>query len=349
MGRPPPRAVVGPHSRRPRRRFCRSSSPTASSWSTPHGHRDPALDQPRQLEHGPPLSGAARRNASRSSISSTTTAPTSRSTRPGRPSSANASPTTLILWGQNDIFFAPEGGEAYLRDLPERRAHPARHRPLRGRGQARGDRGGDPPLPRRAGRAGAGDALAGGLMIGQTARERATRLESVNVGRRPDGPARQASSPDRHLEGTGRGAVPPTAASIWTVTTRPSPGVHGGPDKAVYAYAAEDLDWWTRQARPTGRAGDVRREPDDAGHRPGRRCDRRAFVQSGSRSSRSRQPRVPCYKLGIQMGDRRFPAAFAAAGQPVLCLRIVEEGSLQAGDPIRVLSQPTKASNNSAW
>lgn len=27
-------------------------------------------------------------------------------------------PETLILWGQNDVFFTPEGGEAYLRDLP---------------------------------------------------------------------------------------------------------------------------------------------------------------------------------------------------------------------------------------
>jgi pimeloyl-ACP methyl ester carboxylesterase len=27
-------------------------------------------------------------------------------------------PETLIFWGQNDIFFTPEGGEAYLRDLP---------------------------------------------------------------------------------------------------------------------------------------------------------------------------------------------------------------------------------------
>ena len=28
-------------------------------------------------------------------------------------------PITLILWGQGDIFFTPEGGEAYLRDLPD--------------------------------------------------------------------------------------------------------------------------------------------------------------------------------------------------------------------------------------
>jgi pimeloyl-ACP methyl ester carboxylesterase len=28
-------------------------------------------------------------------------------------------PKTIIFWGQGDIFFAPEGGEAYLRDLPD--------------------------------------------------------------------------------------------------------------------------------------------------------------------------------------------------------------------------------------
>ena len=26
---------------------------------------------------------------------------------------------TLIFWGQGDIFFTPDGGEAYLRDLPD--------------------------------------------------------------------------------------------------------------------------------------------------------------------------------------------------------------------------------------
>jgi pimeloyl-ACP methyl ester carboxylesterase len=30
----------------------------------------------------------------------------------------SAQPKTLIFWGQGDIFFTPEGGEAYLRDLP---------------------------------------------------------------------------------------------------------------------------------------------------------------------------------------------------------------------------------------
>jgi pimeloyl-ACP methyl ester carboxylesterase len=32
-------------------------------------------------------------------------------------------PKTLIFWGQNDIFFTPEGGEAYLKDIPDAEIH----------------------------------------------------------------------------------------------------------------------------------------------------------------------------------------------------------------------------------
>lgn len=32
-------------------------------------------------------------------------------------------PKTLIFWGQKDIFFTPEGGEAYLKDLPNAEIH----------------------------------------------------------------------------------------------------------------------------------------------------------------------------------------------------------------------------------
>jgi pimeloyl-ACP methyl ester carboxylesterase len=32
-------------------------------------------------------------------------------------------PKTLIFWGQTDIFFTPEGGEAYLKDLPNAEIH----------------------------------------------------------------------------------------------------------------------------------------------------------------------------------------------------------------------------------
>ena len=32
-------------------------------------------------------------------------------------------PKTIIFWGQSDIFFTPEGGEAYLKDLPDVEIH----------------------------------------------------------------------------------------------------------------------------------------------------------------------------------------------------------------------------------
>jgi pimeloyl-ACP methyl ester carboxylesterase len=32
-------------------------------------------------------------------------------------------PKTLIFWGQDDIFFTREGGEAYLKDLPHAEMH----------------------------------------------------------------------------------------------------------------------------------------------------------------------------------------------------------------------------------
>lgn len=35
----------------------------------------------------------------------------------------NRQPKTLIFWGKNDIFFTPEGGEAYLMDLPNAEMH----------------------------------------------------------------------------------------------------------------------------------------------------------------------------------------------------------------------------------
>jgi pimeloyl-ACP methyl ester carboxylesterase len=32
-------------------------------------------------------------------------------------------PKTIIFWGQDDLFFTPEGGEAYLKDLPNAEMH----------------------------------------------------------------------------------------------------------------------------------------------------------------------------------------------------------------------------------
>ncbi len=60
-------------------------------------------------------------------------------------------PKTIIFWGQEDMIFTPEGGEAYLTDLPEGRDAPVNGRPLRRRGLAERDRRRHAPLLRRPG------------------------------------------------------------------------------------------------------------------------------------------------------------------------------------------------------
>ena len=46
------------------------------------------------------------------------------------------------------------------------------------------------------------------------------------------------------------------------------------------------------------------------------------------------QPRLPCFKLGIRMGDPRFPKRFQAEGRMGAYLRIIREGDVGAGDAI---------------
>ena len=111
--------------------------------------------------------------------------------------------------------------------------------------------------------------------------------------------------------------------------------VHGGPDKAVYAYAAEDYAWWSEElGRPVEVAsfGEnlTTRGIDLTAARVGDRW------RVGTALLEVAQPREPCLKLGIRMGDDRFPGRFEAAGRPGAYLRIVEPGQLQAGDAIEV-------------
>jgi MOSC domain-containing protein YiiM len=53
-------------------------------------------------------------------------------------------------------------------------------------------------------------------------------------------------------------------------------------------------------------------------------------------------PRVPCWKLGVRMGDPRFPRRFAAAGRPGAYLAIGEDGEVGAGDRIQVVHRPRR-------
>ena len=57
------------------------------------------------------------------------------------------------------------------------------------------------------------------------------------------------------------------------------------------------------------------------------------------------QPRSPCFKLGIRMGDARFPARFTAANRTGFYLRVLEEGRVAAGDAIDRIEQAKDSIN----
>jgi MOSC domain-containing protein YiiM len=114
---------------------------------------------------------------------------------------------------------------------------------------------------------------------------------------------------------------------------------HGGPDKAVYAYALEDYNFWQDAAGfalEPGLFGEnlTLAGVDASGARIGERW------QIGTVLLEVSGPRIPCYKLGMRVGDHAFPPRFAAAGRPGAYLRIVREGVLAAGDEVSVVYRP---------
>ena len=114
---------------------------------------------------------------------------------------------------------------------------------------------------------------------------------------------------------------------------------HGGPDKAVYAYAIEDGRRWEQElGRPLEYGefgGNLTTEGIDVnGALVGERWE------VGSTILEVSEPRIPCWRLGVRMEDKQFPRRFTAAGRPGTYLRIVVEGELGVGDEIRVVEQP---------
>jgi MOSC domain-containing protein YiiM len=115
--------------------------------------------------------------------------------------------------------------------------------------------------------------------------------------------------------------------------------VHGGPDKAVYAYAIEDTRWWEAELGRElgfGAFGEnlTTEGIDVSGAIVGERWELGTTVLEVS------ETRVPCAKLAFRMGDPKFQKQFIAARRPGAYLRIVREGEIGAGDEVRVVSRP---------
>jgi MOSC domain-containing protein YiiM len=114
---------------------------------------------------------------------------------------------------------------------------------------------------------------------------------------------------------------------------------HGGTDKAVYAYAVEDLRWWAQQiGRPLqhGELGEnLTTEGIDVN---GALVGERWVI--GTTVLEVSEPRVPCWRLGVRMNDKLFPRRFTEALRPGAYLRILLEGDVGNGDEIQVTERP---------
>jgi MOSC domain-containing protein YiiM len=110
--------------------------------------------------------------------------------------------------------------------------------------------------------------------------------------------------------------------------------VHGGQDKAVYAYPSEFYELWSRE-RPELELG-----PGTFGENltlEGLLDDDVSVgdrFQIGTAELVVTQPRLPCFKLGLRMGRGEFVTEFLERGLLGFYLAVAREGEVAAGDAI---------------
>jgi ferredoxin-NADP reductase/MOSC domain-containing protein YiiM/ferredoxin len=111
-------------------------------------------------------------------------------------------------------------------------------------------------------------------------------------------------------------------------------GGHGGEQRAVFVYQIASYRHWQEQLKRTdfvhGQFGEnftIEGLPDDAvciGDR----------YRIGDALFEVTQPRVTCYRVAIRLSEPRMPALLTSSGRPGFYLRVLQEGTVGAGDAI---------------
>ncbi len=124
---------------------------------------------------------------------------------------------------------------------------------------------------------------------------------------------------------------------------------HGGLNKAVYAYPLEHYAWWSQELdrddlRP-GQFGEnltLEGLTEDTAHLGD-------VFRVGGALLQVTQPRYPCFKLGIKMGDPLFPKRFLASGRIGFYLRVLQEGELGLGDVVELVEKSDSLTIRELW
>lgn len=112
--------------------------------------------------------------------------------------------------------------------------------------------------------------------------------------------------------------------------------VHGGPEKAVYAYPSEHYEYWKTELGRQLSWGMFGENLTTQGLREDQVHLEDEF-RIGSATLVVTQPRFPCYKLGIKFGTMEMVSRFQATGRSGFYLSVRKEGELQAGDQIELI------------
>src|SRR5437660_7733037 len=115
--------------------------------------------------------------------------------------------------------------------------------------------------------------------------------------------------------------------------------VHGGIDKAVYAYPSEHYRFWREELSgtdlPWGAFGEnftTEGLLEEAVHIGDR-------FRVGSAEFVVTQPRMPCFKLGIRFGRADIIKRFLHSGRNGFYFAVAQEGEVGAGDSIELLTR----------
>ena len=118
--------------------------------------------------------------------------------------------------------------------------------------------------------------------------------------------------------------------------------VHGGPEKAVYAYDLSSYAYWSDaigRDLPHGQFG----ENLTVDGMPETEVRLDDVYRVGSALLQVTSPRSPCFKLAMKMERPDFPNAFLKSRRTGFYLRVLEEGEVGAGDAITPVSREPEA------
>ena len=110
--------------------------------------------------------------------------------------------------------------------------------------------------------------------------------------------------------------------------------VHGGADKAVYAYPAEHYEFWRAELPDMDLSWGAFGENltiEGLIESQAMIGDR---IQIGSAEFLVTQPRMPCFKLGIRFGRDDMVKRFLRSGRTGFYLAVLREGEVGAGDRV---------------